>query len=241
MFICPYCGCEDLVTEKEPTHCPVCKKNITMPKFTLYFFLSIIINLLLFFSYCSGSITGSILLFFGCIASVFLFGFAIEEMIDRNNEISDGFITPDYPSEVIEQKCSVSNFQKFEYVSGIINDTGIKHILFETKDDGLYIFYKGLKEKIKIDYSDITGLEIHQKLKEKIGYVRTFTSSVAGGLIGGIPGALAGALLCPQPKPDEIYMLEISIPNMHKNLLISSKKEQIFYFAYQLEELVNNS
>jgi len=152
--------------ETDKTNCPVCGANVTVPKFALILFLSLVF----FMTFILLSVFNdklSFLWYLSLIVAILVFPFAIGEALERNSEIKDGFRIPNSPDEIINGDNRVPDFKYYDYIYGITPDNGIKKIMLEPYKDGLNYFYNTLSETKKIEYANITELELHKENENK--------------------------------------------------------------------------
>lgn len=238
MFICHKCGYRDF-TDNNKINCPVCGENITIPKYELFLFLSlvgfIIFSFLSMFEY-SLNIISTIFI----ILAIIMSPLAIMEAARRTNEIQDGFRIPNYPSEIIKGNLRVPDFKVFNYVHGIKDDEGVKKILLETYKDGLNIYYNKLQEIETINYPDIVGLELHEENDLKISTPKSIAYATLLGLTGGFgAGMIGGALGGIENKNRYVLEIQIKYNDDVSSLYITSDKSELFNLAKEIEHKVN--
>ena len=238
MFKCYRCGYEDS-SEREKTSCPICGADVLVPKAGLILFLSIISYIFFtFVSFFNDKL--GFLSVISIIAVIITCPLAIMEAINRKNKIRDGFKAPDYPSEVQNGSSRVPDFKFYDYVYGIQNDANVKKILLEAYEDGLNMYYNKLGETKTIDYSDITGIELHSEMEIKHSPSK---SLIYGALIGAFGGPSAGIIGCliGGTKAKERYVLELKIKDFEgtDSLYITSSKPELMSLAYDIEKKAN--
>ncbi len=238
MFICHKCGYKDL-SDKEKTSCPICGANIIVPKFALILFLSLVFFIAFTFLSIFEDKLHILSTIFIIIAGISL-PFAIMEAIENSNKTQDGFKAPDYPSEVQKGSARVPNFKEYDYVFGIRDDAGIKKIMIEVYDEGLNIFYNKLQEIETINYSDITGLEIHSETELKKSTGKSIIYGAVLGALGGLGAGMLGATLGGIDAKEK-YVLEIKFneDNLEKSLYVTSSLAELEVLAYGIEDKVN--
>ena len=239
MFICHKCGYKDM-SDKEKTSCPICGANIIVPKGALILFLSLIS----FIVFCIISVFNDKFNFLAITSIIIAFislPLAIIEAVENSNKTQDGFKAPDYPSEVEKGSARVPNFEKYGYVFGLRNDSGIKNIMIEVYQDGLNLYHKNLIDIITIDYADIVGIELHSDVEIKQSNVKSIIYAgilgAAGGLGAGLLGGTLGGL-----SAKDIYFLELQIKenDVVNSIYITDKKERLVELAYKIEDKVND-
>lgn len=238
MFICYKCGYQDL-SDNEKTNCPICGTNILFPKFLVILFLSLVFFIV--FGILSVFEDKFNILSILCLVIAFVSSpFAIVEALDRQNEIQDGFLAPDYPDEIINGNPRVPDFKSFDYVYGITDDDGVKKIMLEPYKDCLNYYYNKLTETKKIYYSDIVGLELHKendlKMSTAKGFVYGALLSVAGGIGAGMVGYALGGLEC---KNRFVLEIQFKEGNREKRFYITSDKNELISLAKDIERKAN--
>ena len=240
MMTCYKCGYKDYLGRAK-TICPVCGTNNTVPKFSLILFLTIILFIIL--GYCP-FFSGNFELYIGLYAMAILsiLPFAIKENVVRANEIQDGFRIPDYPSEIINGEIRVPDFKSFDYVDGLQYDKGVDKIMLETCKDGLNYYCKNFYKTQKIDYSNITGLNLKEENNLNISKNKGLLYGLLLGAIGGVGAGLFGGAIC-SIENKKRYVLDIQFKENeeNKNLSITSDKCNLINLINDIEDNVNEN
>ena len=238
MFICHKCGYKDM-SDKEKTSCPICGANIIVPKAALVLFLSLV-SFIIFGIISAFNDNLSFIPVISIIIAFIFLPFAVMEAVENSNKTQDGFKAPDYPSEVQNGSARVPNFEKYGYIFGLRNDSGIKNIMIEVYKDGLNLYHRNLSEIITINYADIVGIELHSDVEIKQSNVKSIIYAgilgAAGGLGAGLLGGTLGGL-----SAKDIYFLELQIKenDVANSIYITDTKERLVELAYKIEDKVN--
>jgi len=239
MFVCYKCGYKHY--GEKLTHCPRCGTNITMPKFALALFLSILFFILMLI--CSMfkanlKICADILF----VVSIVLIPFTVKEEIKRSSAIKDGFRVPDTTNEILEEKVRVPDLIKLNYIDGLTFSYDIKHILFDVTTEHIILYIDKRKDPLVMTYDEISDIEILTDTELKHSVAKGLISgALLGAALGGVAGVAGYAL--GGLKTKNIYALKLSVisNNDERALIVGGSKSDVEKLYRQIIDKSNHN